>query len=104
MVCVWGLKFIFFTYFPASRARLWHCARGVIIDNRSKYKNRIIQDSLDEGMIVYLIYLVVGILFVAPILVPGLDSLGIRGVFFDIIMVVLRVIMSLIQGVIAQAF
>ena len=55
-------------------------------------------------MIVYLIYLVVGILFVAPILLPGLDSLGIRGVFFDIIMVVFRVIMSLIQNVIAQSF
>ncbi len=55
-------------------------------------------------MIVYLIFLVVGILFVSPILVPGLDSLGIRGVLFDIIMVVFRVVMSLIQGVIARAF
>ncbi len=59
---------------------------------------------MDEGLIVYLIFMVVGILFVAPILLPGLDSLGIRGVLFDIIMVVFRVIMSLIQGVIAQAF
>ncbi len=55
-------------------------------------------------MIVYLIFMVVGILFVSPILLPGLDILGIRGVLFDIIMVVFRVIMSLIQGVIAQAF
>ena len=55
-------------------------------------------------MIVYLIFMVVGILFVAPILLPGLDSLRTLGVFFDIIMVVFRVIMSLIQGVIAQAF
>ncbi len=55
-------------------------------------------------MIVYLIFLVVGLLFVAPILLPGLDSLRTLGVFFDIIMVVLRVIMSLIQGVIALAF
>ncbi len=55
-------------------------------------------------MIVYLIYLVVGILFVAPILLPSLDNHRTLGVFFDIIMVVFRVIMSLIQNMIAQAF
>ena len=55
-------------------------------------------------MIVYLIFMVVGLLLVAPILLPGLNSLRTLGVFFDIIMVVFRVIMSLIQGVIAQAF
>jgi len=55
-------------------------------------------------MIIYLLALIFAVLFVAPIFIPGLNTLELLGALFNLLGMALHFLIGLIQNVIAQAF